>query len=215
MYHFFNNTLGEEFGIAILIISIILYVIFRQVGGTAWFPILKDFVPSNERGRFFAVLRVSWQIIVWLWIIGVGFYIDEGAPLWKYQVILSIAIILNIGRTIFFLRLPEKIPNQKLKRRPIWIQIRRVLRERYFQRFTLYIAGLRFFTAFSIPLLALFMKDLHFPDNQNIMITSLYMLGSIAGYTLGGYLNDKIGSKPLFKVSQFGYIVFYNIDFLY
>jgi len=208
---YWQENIGKDSGILLLIISVLLYVIFRNIGGTAWFPMLKDIIPSSERGRFFGILRLTWQIFVWLWILGVGFFIEDDALLWKYQLIIAIAILLNLFRTYFFMQLPEIEPNLKIKKRPIWVQIRRILRERYFQRFTLYLIGVRFFTAFALPILALFMKDLGFPDDKNILITSMYMLGSFLSYIFAGYYNDKKGSKSLFRLSQIVYVIFYII----
>lgn len=55
----------------------------RAMGIAGWFPLINDSVPNEVRGRFFARLRTSWQIMVVVYTAIVGWFLGHHPEPWQ------------------------------------------------------------------------------------------------------------------------------------
>jgi len=189
----------------VLILGFYCFKFISGVGTTYWFPVLQDFIPQNQRGRFFARLRASWTLVSLLAVIGFSRFIRQNATATQFaQIIISLGLLFLL-RNYFIRKLPElpyqiREPGGKVT----WKELQRaLLLNRHFRFFLLYL-GVFSFTIGSLgPILILYMKQLlQLQDGQNITIAIIGASGAFIAYLFCGFFVDRIGSKRVFFISQ-------------
>lgn len=186
------------------IAGIYLFQFFSGSGGTFWFPILQDFVPQWQRGRFFARLRATWTLVALISIILISQLIQDNQPE-QYGVIIMIVGVLFLFRNFFIRKLPEipheiREPNGKPSLLEIWQDFKQ---NTNFHWFLIYIGLFGFFLGSFNPILVVFMKKyLHLQDGQNILISIIGSSGAFVAFLFCGLFVDKLGSRTMFFFAQ-------------
>ena len=179
---------------------IFLFLISRELGiGLVWQSLLRDYTTNEDRGKFFARMRFSFNttnlvlngIIIFL----VGKAVTEGV--YKGMLLISLAGMLN---SLFWIKF---LPDTSAERRKTGaeegtksISFLNILRHSPLMRLPLLVTLLT--TAASLPLGVIYFRQmLHVPANLVAMFIFFSTTGSALFFFLWGRLADTIGFRPM------------------
>lgn len=173
---------------------------FCQIGGTFWFPLLHDVVPSDRRGRFFSALRAIWSTSLFAFNIAAGLFLGAQSEPWRFQVIFALAAVGVGVRIALVARIPEA--TGALAEQDDFGDWRRHARS-IFNRpevisFWVYYSIVGFCIGFLGQPLVLYMRQMGFATRDNVLIYGFRVLGMILALTVAGRLVDRVGTKRVF-----------------
>lgn len=188
-------------------LSMICFMTGVSIFNSGWFPLLKGFVPTQITGRFFGLLRFSWQIVALFCVIAYSLFLESDSAIWLFQVILGVILIGQGAKLFFFLRIPTfDRPNPAAI--SIVDAVRDVLPSPSFMPFCAYCFVLALFTAAMPTLFNLVeKKHLDLGDNTIAILGAAIMTGSVLGFSLGGFVVDRFGTKVVFALAHLGFMV--------
>lgn len=188
-----------------LLLGLSLYSIGYCFFTTNWFAILSSHLARNVRGRFFGILRVSWQLVGIAVTSTITLVLRKNDSLVVFQLLLLGLTLFLILRIFFFTKIPEGEPLLRPQgggRRSIM----ETLTLPRFLPFNAYVFLLTLFTAAAPMLFNVLEKEaLGFSKDRIVFFGNLLLMGSLAGYFLGGRLVDRHGTKLVFLVCHFAY----------
>jgi MFS family permease len=179
-----------------MIISLICFGILMTIYVAAWFPFLDEFLPKNDRSRFFGMLRFSWQSCCVGFFFICGLIMGETPDLWVLQTIIVITAVTLLGRAYYI----NKIAVSESDRKPLNFRygLELVLANKPLVGFSVYLAFLYLAAQGTMPLTYIYLKNyLHTPDNIVVIISSLALGGSIIGFLCAGRMINKLGVKKM------------------
>ncbi len=188
----------------IVLLFLCAFTASRAVGSTFWFPLLHDVVPSNARGRFFGNLRFVWNMSVYGCVVAAGVFLGADPPLWKYQVVLGVALAGHFLRNVIIARIPQ--PSQHAERSDGFSDwqghLRTLVRRREVLVFCLYLSTLVFCAGFLQQPMVLYLEHLGFDTSENVVIYGFTTLGSALAFLGAGFLVDHLGTKRTFLLAH-------------
>ncbi|HPN85129.1 MAG TPA: MFS transporter [Victivallales bacterium] len=190
----------------ILLLGFLLFSLGFSLFSAPWFPILKNLVPAEMRGVFFARLRISWQLLGLL-VSGLAAIIIQILGNFPgYPILWSLIMGMMAIRIFFYSRIPGLADLKTPGREGILIRLKQIISKTEYISFSSYLFLLTFFTA-SCPLLfAIIEKEfLNLPSTYVLWLANATIVGNLAGFYLGGLAVDKAGTKPVFLVCHFSY----------
>ncbi len=191
--------------LSMLVVGIGLYGtgVAMQLGG--WYSLLAPVVPTPLRGRFFGVLRVTWQAASILFAGAVTLVLGKDAPVWMLQVVLFLATAGVVLWGVYYARIPEVAPErQSFKSLPAGLL--RAARSPGYAPFCAYVFVIQLFTGSCLSLFGLVEKHfLGLGGGAVVLLANLTMIGAALGYWLGGWAVDRLGTKPIFLLCHFGF----------
>ncbi|OGV32954.1 MAG: hypothetical protein A2020_12070 [Lentisphaerae bacterium GWF2_45_14] len=199
---FFSSGLLREL---VAVGGIIVMALGTSMFQSSWFALLRPVVPAALRGRFFGNLRISWQISciivsgITAWILGAC------GNILVYQLIIGSLGFMIFARLFFYKKIPEleKIQTSSKSFREAFGTIMRI--QGYVQ-FGSYIFLVKIFTAYCPTIFALLEKEvLHLDSSTVVWLANIGLAGSLVGFFIGGWLVDKIGTKPIFIICHIGF----------
>lgn len=204
--------LAGFFDLQAAIKCIVCGIILFSIGITAllsgWFSLLSPLIPESVRGSFFGTMRVSWQIFA----IGCSFVIthilERSTAVSTYQLILAFFTCLLIVQIILYSRIPEMEKSRKGAQ-----SIRQILATipdvPGYMPFCAYCFLLMLATGAWPATLGLLEKNvLSFSDDTIVHMGTMLFLGAMVGFYTGGKLVDRFGTKMVFLVVHFSYVLF-------
>lgn len=172
---------------------------------SVWYPLMQPIIPESLRGRFFGLLRVSWQLVS----LGASGLIAFLLSLWHdlsvFQIIIVVTAGLTLFRAVFYRAIPELVTptNERTGLLSAMIQMGGA---REYVAFGSYIFLLTMFTAVCPSLFALVEKvALNLSQSTIVMLANAGMIGAIIGFWLGGVAVDRYGTKHVFLICHFSY----------
>ncbi len=189
--------------VKIFLLLIALGFAVQMSGYTFWFPLLHDVVPDSQRGRFFGKMRAIWSSSTFVAVVLIGLFMGESPPIWKFQVVLAVGLVLYFARNIFLIRLPEGRSVTANTDYADWKSyVKQILSSREVLIFCGYYSLLMFCAGFLGTPLVLYMKEKGFPVCENMIIFGFTTLGSVLSLFLAGELTDRIGTKRVFLIAH-------------
>ncbi|MDD5697852.1 MAG: MFS transporter [Victivallaceae bacterium] len=205
----FTPLLGTlaKYGLIIILIGfgtlMTLYV-------AAWFPMLDEFLPKEDRSRFFGMMRFSWQSCSVAFFFVCGLVMGKNPDLWVLQTIIIITAAALIGRAYYI----SKIEVSEADRKPLNFRygLGLALSNKPLVGFSVYLAFLYLASQGTIPLTYVYLKNtLHTPDNIVVIVSSLALGGTIIGFLCAGRMISRIGVKKILLGVHLGFAL---INFL-
>ncbi len=198
---------GERPATPYLVVAVIaLAACVHQCGGTFWFPLLHDVVPSDRRGRFFGKMRSAWSATLFIAVLASGWFLGEAPATWRYQTVVAVGIFLMLLRNVFVSRIPRN--HGRLADDSEFNDWRdhtkRILRRPEVVRFCVYFSTFCFLGGFLGQPLVLYMRHLGLPTNRNLYVVAFRTVGMIAALSLGGQFVDRVGTKRVFLGAHLG-----------
>lgn len=190
----------------VMFISLVVFSLMMSVYISGWFPLIRGIVPPKERGRFFGKLRVSWQLSCVAFLLLSSFIVSINNSLQTLQVIIFISALMVFVRAFYLWKIPEVKPhplNESFKE-----SIYATINNRSLIGFGLYLFWLYLLANGTLPVTVVMAKlHLKLENDFIIMLSSIFMLGSISGFYLGGKFVDKKGTKKVFLIAHFGFSI--------
>ncbi|MFW5857258.1 MAG: MFS transporter, partial [Planctomycetota bacterium] len=178
--------------------GVALFAIGSAFYGAGWFGLMSPIVPEAMRGRFWARLRLSWQIVAIVFSALVALLLGRTAPVWAFQATLGLLGVVNLVRLAPYSALPELDPPEP--RGPGFGRaLVEVLRAPQYASFCCYCFLLLLAVAGAPVLFGLLEKEtLDLGDDTVVWLGNTTMAGAIAGFFLIGRAVDRYGTKPVF-----------------
>ncbi len=191
--------------------GIVLLALGLSMFQSSWFALLRPIVPPKIRGRFLGHLRLSWQISCII-ISGIAAWIlSLCSALWVYQAIIATLAVLILGRSFFYDKIPELV-KPSLTTGSFRESFMKILHLQGYASFGAYIFLIKIFTAYCPTIFALLEKQvLHLDSGTVIWLANIGLAGSFAGFFLGGWMVDKIGTKMIFVMCHIGFALILGI----
>lgn len=172
----------------------------------AWFPLVSDIVPDGQRGRFFGMLRFLYQSASIVFALIASWSLERHSAVLVFQGFLGAALVLRIGGTLLFARIPEIRRVGEGATASLRDSLLAALRHAGYLPFCAYVFLLSLFTGSCTTLFSLLAKDtLLLPQSQVLVIGNCATFGSLVGFLFSGRLIDRIGTKAIFVLCHFAF----------
>ena len=170
-----------------------------------WFALVDPLIPSQERGRFFGNLRLTWQTVGFLFALGASHFLGQSSELQVYQVLFGLIAFFGVARMGSYWKIPEVERSH-----PPSASFRKVITEVLalpgYLPFCAYCFLLMLFTGACPQLFGLLERNvLGFNDDQLVWVGSLLTVGSLAGFVLGGRAVDRFGTRYVFLLCHLAF----------
>lgn len=187
-----------------MVLTIFIGVIVAQCGSTFWFPMLLDIAPAEKRGRFIGRMRACWSTAVFIAIVVSGLFLGKNPETWQFQAVMVVGVGFVFLRNIFASRIP--VASKSLVDQDDFGDWKKHINSLLYRRdvivFCLYFAMVGICIGFLGQPLVLYMKEMGFPTNENMIVFGFATLGMILSLLVGGQLVDRIGTKRVFLVAH-------------
>ncbi len=186
----------------VLLVGLAIFSIAMAVYLAAWFPLLRDIVPADARGRFFGTMRFRWQGCSAVFLILSAMILKWNSSMAVLQGLVVVAALLLIGRLVCIARIPETPLAREVK--PLGKSLRAILSDSRLMGFGTYLFWLYAFAGATVPVVIIFAKlKLKFNDDFLVLLSSCLLIGSIVGFLIGGKMVDRQGTKKVFLLAHF------------
>jgi MFS family permease len=191
--------LHPQHGWAVLgvIVGATAFNILQQGGSTGWFPLLQDVVPAETRGRFFGLLRSTWQLTTKLFLLFGAWYLGTDPETPRYQWLLAIGVAAVVLRVACLTRIPE-VPRPPRPAEPFWRQIRIPFADPLYRNYLAFIALFQLATGMFETFTLVYLKELGFGDDVLTLGVAAMSLGAVLSLFGWGRMSDAFGSRPVF-----------------
>ena len=175
----------------------LLYCIQRPIYGTAWYPLLDNFLRPIDRGHFFGVLRFTYMLAIGIPFFIVGLFMDKNASMLLMQIIIAASGIMLLGRWLFVDLFPID-PNAQLESPDIKKALNISLRNRPLTGYAVYICFFCIAYTPIYPLILAYLKEcIQLTDGQIQLCSSVWIGGQIIPFLLYGYMLQKTSLRFL------------------
>lgn len=197
-----SGFLDEQVVRGVVIASVLVFALGQALFTTGWFSVLHPIIPGQHRGKFFGVLRFSWQTSGVLFGAAAAILLNRFPEVWMYQIVFGAIAAGSFVRAVLYRRLPE-LEETEESHPPFADAVRRVFRQEGFGRYVVYIAARFLCLGAVLQVLALLEREvLGLPDGSVVMLANLGLVGNLAGYVTGTLSVDRLGRRPFFVVTH-------------
>jgi hypothetical protein len=142
-----------------------------------------------------------------LFVMAYSMVLRNESALWLFQALFGVMLDGQVLRLIFYTRVPE-FSTRVHPTRSFLDSLRQVLHTPSFLPFCAYSFVLALFTI-AVPTLFNLVekKHLELGDNTISLLGGTLMVGSMIGYSMGGFVVDRLGTKFVFMACHLGYMV--------
>ena len=192
------SATSNRIALLVLTVSLLAHVLMLCGQRGTWFPILHDFLPSREIGRFFGRLRVSWQSASIGLFLVFSLMVSKDAPVSRFQIFLAVLLFGASLRLVFHTQLPQKPVAASGTRGPR-ARIRQMMSDRAFARFTFFSMVAGSLTLWMAPTLVIYAKLLDVSDRLVVLLMLTQMVSRTAGFSVWGRMADREGLPKLYR----------------
>ncbi len=197
--------------IVVLMLTFVLYMLFRAIGIISYDPIAKNLTTIHSRGRFYSTLNYGYNFVMMI------AKIVASITIYFYDSVLAIVILQmvgiagNIAASIHSGRIPCKLKYSKssdMKILPIFKTIlsNGKIRNRVFLKW------IYFSVTITMSMLIPFMSiKVGLSDGLVIIFSVVISLAYIAAGYVSRFLSDTTGSRPILKICSVSVIFFTGI----
>jgi len=197
--------MGKSFQLWLVVLAVVLFGIGTAMSFSNWFALLHPLVPEKTRGRFFGLLRLTWQGFGFIFTLGVTYLLRNHSSLEIYHWVMGLLAACLVIRLPFFWSIPE-IEKSRPNEIPFIRSLGKVLRIPGYLPFCSYCFLLTLFTGACPQIFSLLEKDvLHFSDDRIVLIGNLVAVGAMVGFLMGGRMVDRLGTKHVFLFCHFAF----------
>lgn len=189
----------------VIIVGLAIHTIGASLFNTGWFSLLSHIVPPELTGRYFGILRSSWQLLALIFYAITALFFSERMPPSVYQILLIIGGISVACRAIIYRELPDVETNRN-EQKGFVKAITATTSIKGFLPYVGYLFLLVFVTGNGQDMLRLSaVKGYGLGDNQILLFTVSSMLGSLIGFQTMGTVVDAKGPRFTMKLCHLGY----------
>lgn len=196
----------RETALAVLIAGQIAVCLFGAVGACAWNSWIRDFLPEQGRGVFFA-RRLAWSTGLGLLaglaaITVVEFWPGGETPLAAYSALFLGAAFAGFASSWWLAQVPD-MPMHPESAAASWAEMLRTpLRDSNFRRLILFTAAWNFATNLAAPFFAVYLlEQLGLSLGWVIVLSSVSQLANLSTLQFWGRLSDRFANKSVLAVA--------------
>lgn len=190
-----------------ILVGLVIHMVGAAFFNTGWFSLLSHIVPTEVTGRFFGVMRFSWQLISLSFFAISAFLFSARTPLWIYQSVLCLGALSVACRYLFYKDIPGA-PVAESKPLNLIKSVQSALKLPGFAPYLAYLLLLVCVTGNSQDMLRLSaIRGCGLGDNQILFLTVGSMFGSLTGFRYMGRLIDRLGPRRVFLLCHIGFAV--------
>ena len=191
----------------VILLGLVLHLVGASFFNTGWFSLLSHIVPVAMTGRYFGVVRFSWQLVTLLFFVISAFLFSARTPLWIYQAILAAGALSVCCRFIFYKAIPD-VPVVRDSTLNMTGSVQSALALPGFTRYLAYLLLLVCITGNGQDMLRLSaVGGCGMGDNQILYLSVANMAGSLAAFRFVGRVIDHLGSRRMFLLCHIGFAV--------
>ena len=204
--------------VTVLIVTMLVRGIFGAVSQCAWSSWMRDLIPVNRRGTFYAKRMSLAAILAMCLSLLAGIFLDRfkgGFPhseVFGYSALFFVAFVAGIANVWVIARIPE--PKMQSNGSSIFTLFRRPFQDENFRVFMKFLVAWNFAINLATPFFAVYMlKAIKLDMSAVIGLTVLSQAVNIAVLRIWGRFMDRFSNKavlnvcaPLFIISIFFWI---------
>jgi MFS family permease len=199
------GTAAPGLVIPLILVGLVVHTVGAALFNTGWFSLLSHLVPTAMAGRYFGVLRFSWQLLSLLFFAASATLFSARTPLWAYQLVLGLGAVSVACRNIFYRSLPD-VPASSQRHMPLTDSVRAAISLPGFASYLGYLLLLVCVTGNGPDMLRLSaVRGCGLGDDQILFLTVGSMAGSLAGFAFVGHLVDRLGPRTVFFGCHLGF----------
>jgi MFS family permease len=203
----FLHDVEPRLVLPVVLLGLVLHLIGASFFNTGWFSLLSHIVPVTMTGRYFGLVRFSWQLMTLLFFALSAMFFSSRTPLWIYQAVLA-AGALSVGcRFIFYKAIPDAPVTGKTPLNMVG-SVQSALALPGFTRYLVYLLLLVCVTGNGQDVLRLSaVGGCGMGDNQILYLSVANMAGALAAFRFMGRIIDHLGSRRMFQLCHIGFAI--------
>ncbi|MGD0584351.1 MAG: hypothetical protein ABSA86_01055 [Oryzomonas sp.] len=203
----FLHDVEPRLVLPVVLLGLVLHLIGASFFNTGWFSLLSHIVPVTMTGRYFGLVRFSWQLMTLLFFALSAMFFSSRTPLWIYQTVLA-AGALSVGcRFIFYKAIPDAPVTGNTPLNMVG-SVQTALALPGFTRYLVYLLLLVCVTGNGQDVLRLSAVGwCGMGDNQILYLSVANMAGALAAFRFMGRIIDHLGSRRMFQLCHIGFAI--------
>ncbi len=185
--------------VALALIAYGAMILCRQVGQTAWWPLIQDNTAGGAVGVFLVRLRTVLRAIEIVVPIGVGFYLHVHPHSTGFAVPFAVGFVALTAAAYFIRRVPEA-PSAHVQVN-LWVRIRLILKNQPVRRFLVFGGAVKFLAGLMMPFWVVMFVKAGLPKSVIIWVATAQALGHMLGLRLWGGMVDRHGGRSTLSIT--------------
>ncbi len=180
------------------------FMLGRAAGLMTFTGIITELTTERDRGDLISSSSKIFQFGSILMTIGMALFLGTAAPLYRYQILLTVGIVCGLTAAASLWKVPESGIFRKKTPFKLWEELKWSLATRGRKWFMAMMLGLPVTQGVTYAFGILVAKQGYGLADQNVILFVLVatMGGIVASYTYGLFL-DQLGSRPLLVITSF------------
>jgi len=199
---FLKGIWSPERLILILVIFLFSWSFLRGMANASWLPWLKELIPPEQRGRYFAGENVCIQVMSLIILFLSGLILGNQPTAFRFSIIYFFSFTAGMVSLIFLGRIPSvEIVGYDESRTSIFTSLKNALRDIPYRRFLLFIFIFTLSNAGFDSFTVLFLKrETMLADRMILWLGAASSASMIGSLVFAGGLIDRWGSRPIMKI---------------
>jgi MFS family permease len=203
---------GSSSSINLLIFFLFFYYLFGSIAGPSWNAWMKDLVPEERLGSYFAKRSSYTQTLNVVLSLALAFVLDKiksnypGAELNTYATLFIIGGLIGIGGAIVLSNVAE--PRSVMSKQNIFKMFQKPFKDGNFQRLMFFNSAWTFAINLATPFFTVFMmKTIGLPLSYIIGLSIISQLSSILTIRMWGTFADRYSNKTIIAIGAPLYVI--------
>ncbi len=187
--------------IALLVLCEIVHCGFNAVGACSWNSWMRDLVPSERLGRFFAQRSLWATGIGLIGSLGAGFALERAGGAtggdWAFFALYGLGFLASLVSTWQLSKVPEpKMPRREQAKVSLFTLLRAPLRDRNFRRLIMFLCSWQFAVNLATPFFTVFfVRQLGFGMGFVMTLSVVSQIANILVLQSWGQISDRFSNK--------------------
>ena len=195
----FLNNPGK---IEVIVFALFVFNLLRGISSGAWLPWLTDLIPQDVRGRFLSRDQLFMHFGSLVSLTLSALILRGNAHPWQFSLVFVISACGGVASLLFLNRIPDIPAHETINKSNMRVPWREIVAHPPFFRLVVF-NGLFAFTAGSLGVFTVaFMKArIGYSESRILYLTTLTFVGAMITLPLIGRVLDRVGSKPILRLS--------------
>ncbi|MBE6394052.1 MAG: MFS transporter [Lentisphaerae bacterium] len=191
------SPLLGRFAIPVALAGTFIYCSQRSLYGSAWYPLLDNFLRADERGKFFSTMRTCYMFFNGVLLFVLGVLLDKKPSILILQITIAAAGLCVLIRWFCIKQFPVD-PELKTGNYRFRESLITSVRNAPLTGFSVYQCILVLASTTLLPLTLIYLrKYVHMEPGKVQLLSSIGIGGSICGYFLYGFVTRRVKLKWL------------------
>lgn len=198
---FFAARGRVDVALALMVVSVFSFHMFRGVGMISNNPILNALAEGPGRGSYVVQIQVVNSAMSLIGTISLALLLGRNPPLGLYGLFMTAGIATGIISSLMIFKLPEPSESSEPGNANFFATITRNFSDPYFRLFIAVFFFVSFVSATARTFAVVYSRDAYLQSDGDVALFSFFgSLGSLAIGLVSRLLVDRIGAKPLYIV---------------